>query len=132
MALGEIDGLKTLSDPLLQRMDFFVDDSLHVRGSAYRQIFELIRDEQILVVEGTDPYEAHYDPRSDTLTTQNGNPPPDLLNRSMLIHDCTHAIKDMEHVTIMALGNEAAAYLAQATYILLSNPTEPMGPGWGV
>ena len=131
MALGEIDVLKTLSDPLLQQMDFFVD-SLHVRGSAYRKIFELIKDEQILVVEGTDPNEAHYDPQSDTIATQNVNPPPNLFNRSTLIHECTHAIKDMEHVTITALGNEAAAYLAQATYLLLSNPTEPIGPGWGV
>ena len=131
MALKEIDVLKALSDPLLQRMNFFVD-SVHVRGTAYQTIFDLIKDEQILVVEGKNPNRATYDPRTDTLETQNVNPPADLFNRSILIHECTHAIKDMEHVTITQLGNEAAAYTAQATYLLLSNSKPLIPPGFGV
>jgi len=131
MALGEFDVLKTLSDPVLQRMNFFVEH-LHVEGSAYQKIFDLIQGEQILVQEGTDPNEADYDPKTDTLVTQNANSPADLLNRSMLVHECTHAIKDMNQVTIMSLSNEAAAYLAQGTYILLSNPNQSMPPGWEI
>ena len=132
MALREFDVLKTLSDPHLQEMDFFVDNSLHVRGEAYTKIFDLIKHEQILLVEGTNPNRAEYHPDTDTLVMQNVDPPPDLFNRSMLIHECTHAIKDMEHVTISQMGNEAAAYLAQGTYLLLSNRNPPIGPGWEV
>ena len=130
MALDKYDVLGALSDPFVQRIDFFVE-SLHVRGAAYQTISDLIKGEQILVVEGTNPNGARYIPQTDTLETQNVKPPADLLNRSLLIHECTHAIKDMERVTITALSNEAAAYLAQGTYLLLSNPNQSFPPGWG-
>ena len=122
MALGEFDVVKALSDPLLRRMDFFVDD-FHIRVEAYETIRDLIEDEQILVVDGKDPNKSTYDPATDTIATRYGaNSPAGLDDRAMLIHECTHAIKDMERVTITALGNEAAAYIAQATYLLLSDP----------
>jgi len=128
MALTNIDVLRTLSDPILKQIDFTLD-SIHVRGEAYEKIYELVNDEQILVVEGKDPNKATYNPGTDTIETQNAPSPPDLLNRSMLVHEATHAIKDMEHVTVTALGNEAAAYIAQATYLLLSNPQFQLPPG---
>ena len=54
MALTDIDVLRTLSDPILKQIDFTLD-SMHVRGEAYEKIYELVKDEQILVVEGKDP-----------------------------------------------------------------------------
>jgi outer membrane protein OmpA-like peptidoglycan-associated protein len=126
MPLSEWNVLKTLSDPVLERLDFFVD-SMHIRGEAYQKIYDLIKDEQILVVEGKNPDKATYKSDTDTLTTQNAPSPPDLFNRSVLVHECTHAIADMEHATISALGNESAAYLAQAVYLLLSDP-KPLIP----
>ncbi|PSJ50778.1 hypothetical protein C7I84_28160 [Mesorhizobium ephedrae] len=131
MPLSDIDVLHALSEPVLQKMDFTVD-GLHIRGEAYRKIFELIRDEQILVVVGDNPGLATYDPGSDTLTTQKGDSPPDLFNRSILIHECTHAIRDMEYVKMTAKSNEAAAYLAQATYLALSSAQPTIPAGWGV
>jgi outer membrane protein OmpA-like peptidoglycan-associated protein len=128
MPLTEIDVLRTLSDPVLKQIDFHLD-SMHIRGEAYQKIYELIDDEQILVVEGKDPNRATYDPGADTITTQNAPTPPDAFARSLLVHEATHAIKDMEHVTITALGNEAAAYIAQATYLLLSAATAQVPPG---
>jgi outer membrane protein OmpA-like peptidoglycan-associated protein len=128
MALTEIDVLRTLSDPLLKQIDFHLD-SMHIRGEAYQKIYELIDDEQILVVEGKDPNLAVYNPSTDTITTQNAPTPPDAFARSVLVHEATHAIKDMEHVTITALGNEAAAYIAQATYLLLSAGSAQVPPG---
>jgi len=130
MALTEIDVLRTLSDPVLQKIDFFLD-SMHVRGAAYQKIFDLIRDEQILVKVGKNPDRATYYPKTDTIETQEASSPPDLFNRSVLVHECTHAIKDMEHVTITSLGNEAAAYLAQAVYLLLSNAQPQIPAGYG-
>ena len=129
MALTDIDVLRTLSDPVLKRIDFTLD-SIHVRGEAYQKIYELIRDEQILVVTGKNPNKATYHPGTDTIETQNAPSPPDLFNRSILVHEATHAIKDMEHVTVTALGNESAAYVAQATYLLLSNPQPHIPPGY--
>lgn len=121
MPLGEFDVIKALSDSLLKRIDFFVDD-FHIRVEAYQRISDLIEDEQILVVEGKDPNKSTYNPATDTIATRYGaNSPAGLDDRAMLIHECTHAIKDMEHVTITALGNEAAAYIAEATYLLLSD-----------
>jgi len=131
MPLGQNDVLHTLSDPVLQKMDFTVD-GLHVRGDAYRKIFELIRDEQILVTQGDEAGLATYDPGSDTLMTQKADSPPDLFNRSMLIHECTHAIKDMEYVQMTSKSNEAAAYIAQATYLALSSANPSIPAGWGV
>jgi outer membrane protein OmpA-like peptidoglycan-associated protein len=130
MPLSEYDVLKTLGDPVLQRIDFSMD-SMHVRGEAYQKIYDLIKDEQILVVEGKNPDKASYNADTDTIETQNTPSPPDLFNRSILVHECTHAIKDMERVTVTALGNEATAYLAQAVYLLLSDPQVQVPPGYG-
>ena len=128
MALTEIDVLRTLSDPVLKQIDFHLD-SMHIRGEAYKKIYDLIDDEQILVEVGSNPNRAVYNPGTDTITTQNAPSPPDAFARSVLVHEATHAIKDMEHVTITALGNEAAAYIAQATYLLLSAGTAQVPPG---
>jgi outer membrane protein OmpA-like peptidoglycan-associated protein len=125
MALDEKDVRGVLSDPVLRRMDFWVDN-IHVLGSSYTKIADLIEDEQILVVPGTDPLNAQYDDASDTLTTQKVDPPPNLLNRATLIHECTHAVADMDFASVTWLTNEAAARIAQATYLLLSNPNPPI------
>ena len=51
MPLGQMDVLTAVGDPVLNKMDFTVD-GLHIRGEAYRKIFEYIRNDQILVVTG--------------------------------------------------------------------------------
>lgn len=129
MALTEDDVRLALSDPVLQRMDFWVD-SVHVRGEAYTKIADLIEDEQILVVPGTDPNHSEYFFESDTIMTQKASPPADLINRSAMIHECTHAIADMERATVTHLSNEAAARIAQATYLLVSSPNPAIPPIW--
>lgn len=131
MPLGQIDVMMAVGDSVLNKMDFFVD-GLHVRGEAYRKIFELIRDDQILVVTGDTEGLATYRSDIDTITTQKADSPPDLFNRSILVHECTHAIKDMEYVQMTAKANESAAYLAQAVYLLLSDPNPTLPAGWGV
>jgi outer membrane protein OmpA-like peptidoglycan-associated protein len=121
MPLTSEDVLGVLSDPVLQRMDFWVD-SIHVRGEAYSAIADLIDREQILVVSGDDPDHSQYDSRTDTITTQLAGAPPDLFNRSRLVHECTHAIVDWEYVVTTQHINEAAVRIAQVTYLLVSDP----------
>jgi len=128
VALTDIDVISALSDPVLQRMDFRVA-GVHVRGGAYATISDLIDREQILVVSGNDPKFAHYNPQTDTITTQKADPPADLWNRSVLIHECTHAIADMEHVKVTYRTNEAAARMAHAVYLLVSMRNPPIPPG---
>jgi outer membrane protein OmpA-like peptidoglycan-associated protein len=130
MPLGQMDVLTAVGDPVLNKMDFTVD-GLHIRGEAYRKIFEYIRNDQILVVTGNNEGLASYNADTDTITTQKADSPPDLFNKSILVHECTHAIKDMEYVKMTAKANESAAYLAQAVYLLLhdANPTIPAGYG---
>jgi hypothetical protein len=134
MPLGKGDVLAVLADPVLNRMNFFLDQ-MHISGPQYALIHQLIEDEQILVKVGEDlkpPVIAEYDAKNDTLETQkNVEPPLDLFNRSILIHECTHAIHDMDFVTSTSLANEAAAYLAQATFLLLSDPNPRIPPNAG-
>src|SRR5687767_6409530 len=110
-------------------MNFSVD-SVQVNGEAYQKIWQLIDDEQILVVAGNDPGEAHYNAKTDTIMTQKSEPPLDLFNRSVLIHECTHAIADMQFANITWLTNEATARIAQATYLLLSAPKPQIPAGY--
>lgn len=131
MPLGQMDVLTAVGDSVLSKMDFSVD-GLHIRGEAYRKIFELIRDDQILVETGDDEGLATYNSETDTLTTQKASSPPDLFNKSILVHECTHAIKDMEYVKMTAKANESAAYLAQAVYLLLKDPNPTIPAGYGV
>lgn len=130
MPLGQTDVLVAVGDSVLGKMDFTVDGA-HIRGEAFRKIFEYVRDDQILVVTGDDPGQASYQADTDTLTTQLADSPADLFNRSMLVHECAHALVDMEFVKMTSKANECAAYLTQAVYLLLntSRPTIPAGYG---
>jgi outer membrane protein OmpA-like peptidoglycan-associated protein len=125
-----MDVLVAVGDSVLSKMDFTVDGA-HIRGEAFRKIFEFVRDDQILVVTGDDPGQASYQSDTDTLTTQLADSPADLFNRSILVHECAHALVDMEFVKMTSKANECAAYLTQAVYLLLntSRPTIPAGYG---
>jgi outer membrane protein OmpA-like peptidoglycan-associated protein len=112
--------ISTLLDPVLQKIDFWVD-SVHVRGDAYRRVAQLIYEDQILVVSGDNPKRAEYDSVRDTITTQLAGSPPDLTNRGVLVHESTHAIADMEVASVTWRTNEVAAYLAENLYLLLSS-----------
>ena len=68
MALTEDDVIQALSDPVLRRMDFWVD-TVRIQWSKYEKIANLIEDEQILVVPGADPDHSEYNVESDTITT---------------------------------------------------------------
>jgi outer membrane protein OmpA-like peptidoglycan-associated protein len=119
MPLTEDDAIRVLTDPILQRMDFWVDN-IHVRGEAYAKIAEFITDEQILVVSGTNPLRGEYNPSTDTITTK--NVAANLFGNCHIVHESTHAIADMERAVVTWKTNEAAARIAQATYLLLSDP----------
>jgi len=131
MPLTQQDVLDTLNSYFVTQMDFWID-RVHVCARNYNSVRTLIENGDIPVAEGT-ASNAYYNPQTDVLTTQAGTPPPDLEDRALLVHECTHAIVDVEKYDITRLTNEVVAYVAQHTYLLLANPNykvPPNNPPW--
>jgi len=101
---------------------------VHVCARNYDKIRTLIEMDDIHVVGGTAPNNAFYDYKSNTLTTQNIASPPDLDARALLLHECTHALVDVEKYSVSRLNDELAAYLAQHTFLLMGNPALKTSP----
>lgn len=81
MALTKIDVMNVLNDPILARMDFWVE-SLHVCRDSYRYVANLIDGDYIHVDGGTSPNNAKYYYETNTLITQSIDPPADLEARA--------------------------------------------------
>jgi hypothetical protein len=131
MPLSEADVLNTLSDPVTLNMNFWVGP-VHISGKAYGVIRDHVRAGNILVVPGTSNL-AFYNDKTDILTTQAGNSPATMDQRSQLLHECTHALIDVftNGIKVTRHIDELAAYLAQFAYKLRSNPAWAFGPNDG-
>ncbi len=134
MALSKTDVMNVLNDPILARMDFWVE-SLHVCQDSYRYVAKLIDGDYIHIAPGASgsAVNAFYHDDTDTLDTQTVDPPPDLEARALLLHECTHGFIDAMNFDITRLTEETGCYLAQYTYVLLKNPAfvvPPNNPPW--
>jgi hypothetical protein len=122
------DVLEILSDPVLSKLNFFVGD-VHIASRLYMKVGILIEEEDIVVERGNEAGKAKYNMSGNRLITQ-----PDPLSshdqRGLIIHECTHAFIDIDQLRVSRLTSEAAAYLAQVTYLLLKNPAYT-APGQG-
>ena len=116
------DVLEVLSDPVLGKMNFFVED-VHIESRQYAKVQYLIENDAIEVEHGEEEGKAAYSMSADRLVTQKESPLASLEQRGLIIHECTHAIIDMDQLRVTRLTSEAAAYLAQVTYLLLKKPT---------
>ena len=116
------DVLEVLSDPVLGKMNFFVMD-VHIESRQYLKISYLIENDAIQVEQGEKEGKAAYSMSHDRLVTQRENPLASLEQRGLIVHECTHAIIDMDELRVTRVTSEAAAYLAQVTYLLLKKPT---------
>ena len=131
MPLNEGDVLNTLSDTVTTSMNFWVG-AVHISGKGYGVIRDHIRAGNILVVPGSSNL-AFYDIKTDILTTQAGNSPATMDQRSLLLHECTHALVDVftNGSKVTRHIDELAAYLAQFAYKLRSNPAWALGSNDG-
>jgi len=131
MPLNESDVLNTLGDPITAGMDFWIGP-VHISGKSYGVLRDHILARNILVVGGTQTL-AHYDGRTDVLTTQIGNSPANLQERALLLHECTHALVDVftSDIKVTRHVDELACYFAQLVYMMRSNPalSPAAGPG---
>lgn len=128
MPLDEGDVLNILNEPVVKGMDFWVGP-VHISGNSYGVVRDNIRADNILVVGGSQNL-AFYDSQTNILTTQAVNPPPDLGQRALLLHECTHALIDVfdYDVKVTRHIDELSAYLAQWVYTMRSDPSTSVGP----
>jgi outer membrane protein OmpA-like peptidoglycan-associated protein len=132
MALGKTDVLDVLNDPILARMDFWVEN-IHICRDTYRYVANLINNDNISIAPGPDRDKAHYYYPTNTLETQSIDPPADWDARALLLHECAHAFVDIMNLSITQLTEETAGYLVQFTYLLLKDPhyvVPPNNPAW--
>lgn len=130
MPIGKAEILAVLADPVLNRMNFAVGDIM-INARQYKNVADYIADGDISVVVGNGAL-AFYDGNRNEIETQKGDPPLNLGDRAQILHECTHAIADIDGLDVLRLTDEVAAYLAQLTYMELSQPgllpTGPRGP----
>lgn len=126
MPITKEDVLQVLDDPKLHSIRFSVGP-IQVNSVEYDKVSDYIESGAIDVVPGKANY-SKYIPQKDTLITRQGNPPLDENVRSNLLHECTHAISDINKYDVTRLTDEAAAYIAQLTYALILRPSLPEPP----
>lgn len=127
MPIGKAEILAVLADPVLSRMNFAVGD-VKINVRQYKNVADYIADGDIGVISGTGAL-AFYDGNRNEIETQAGNPPLGLADRAQILHECTHALADIDGVDVLRLTDEVAAYLAQLIYMHISNPGPlPTGP----
>jgi hypothetical protein len=121
MPIGKDDVLAALSDPVLRDFRFSIGQTT-VGPEGFREVHGAIAKGRIKVAPGTGQQIAFYNMRTNTIETPRGNPPLHVGERAQLIHECVHAMNDLRFVNEVTLIEEAAAYLAQLTFMLLSMP----------
>lgn len=121
MPIEKEDILEVLRDPRLHRISFSVG-LISINSDEYDMVADYIEAGGVTVVPGK-AKEAKYTPQANTLRTMDGNPPLDLNTRTNALHECTHIISDINEYNISRLRDEAAAYLAQMTYVMLIDPS---------
>lgn len=133
MPITKTDVLHVLDDPTLRAIRFSVGP-IQVNSVEYDKVSDYIEAGAIEVVPTRKSY-SMYRPQEDTLYTRDGNPPLDEPRRSNLLHECTHAIADINQYDVARLTEEVAAYLAQLTYFMIltefSADQPPLGSALG-
>ena len=64
---------------------------------------------------------GYYEPGPNTLWFRFPYTSGDLVKQSVIVHEATHAILDMEKADVMIGDAEAIAYVAQCQYFIINN-----------
>lgn len=124
MPITKADVLAVLNDPILGKINFSVG-TLRVNAAAFRIVARYIEAGDIEVVPGTSATVAVYDRRLNHIETPARNPPLDFTDSAQLLHECVHAISDINGGGSV-LEDEVAGYLAQTIFAQISHPTPPI------
>lgn len=126
MPITKAEVLDVLDDWRIRNIRFSVG-SIDINAFEYSQVADAIKVGAIDVEPGSKTYSL-YIPKKNLIMTRSGDPPMDLNARTNLFHELTHAIPDINELKITRLLDEAAAYMAQFTYLLLLEPTTAEPP----
>lgn len=113
-ALTKQDVLDTLSDPTLYRILIYAE-GLWISGATFYAVRKAIEDGKIAVEEGTETI-AKYFPKENKIVTQVGTSPAGIHPRSLLLHECTHAMFDVLKFQISTITEEVLCYIVQFAY----------------
>ena len=125
MPITTSDVIKALNDPALGKINFSVG-LIKVNAGEFRNVADCIYAGDIKVTSGNEAL-AFYSGHDNELITQRGDPPLDYTDRAQLLHECTHAIVDINKLKVLRLHDEVAGYLTQLTYSVILNPS-PLVP----
>jgi len=125
MPITTSDVIQALNDPALGQINFSVGP-IKVNAGEFRNVADCIYAGDIKVTPGNEAL-AFYSGHDNELITQRGNPPLDFTDRAQLLHECTHAIVDINKLKVLRLHDEVAGYLTQLTYSVILNPS-PLVP----
>jgi hypothetical protein len=120
MPIMKDEVLRVLRHPSLSKINFSVG-AITVDAEGYRNVAAYVDAEDIKVVPGTEDV-AFYDGHRNTITTPAGNPPLEIGRAAQLLHECTHAIVDIDRLDVLRLDDEVAAYLAQLIFMRVAEP----------
>jgi len=126
MPITKSDVIKALNDPTLGKIDFSVG-RIKVNAGEFRNVADCVYAGDIKVTPGNESL-AFYSNHLNELTTQRGNPPLDFTDRAQLLHECTHAIVDINKLKVLRLHDEVAGYLTQMTYSMITSPSPLVPP----
>ena len=123
MPIGKKEVLEVLEDARLGQIRFSYG-RIHVNAAGYQKVADHIAAGTIKVVRGTKTDRSEYSSRSNTLKFDPGfSVPLDGNARSSVVHECTHAMIDLNKWSVLMLENEAVAFIAKFAYLLLLNPS---------
>jgi len=114
------DVLDALLDPVLYKINI-IFDTVVINGMGFGFVRSQIAAGNIEVVQGSSSANAYYNTGDDTLTTQDGPSPAPYWKKSLLIHECVHAMFDLYKYTTTGLTNELLCYITQVAYEIMSD-----------
>jgi hypothetical protein len=129
MSIGVQDVLEVLSDFRIHGIRFSAGP-IHVNVEEYDRVADFIESGAIEIKSTAS--QKQYVPQDNTLFLINGDSRTDFNIRSGILHECTHIISDINQVQVTRLEDEAAAYMAQFSFLMLLDPSYQAPPIRGV
>lgn len=120
MAIGKDEVVEVLSDMRIRSIRFSAG-AISVNVEEYDRVADYVGSGAIKIKPTTSV--KRYVPKANTLYLLDGDPVNDFNIRSGILHECTHVIADINKAAISRLHDEAAAYLAQFSFMNLLDPS---------
>lgn len=121
MTIGKDEVLEVLADLRIRSIRFSAGP-INVNVDEYNRVADFI-DTGAVEVKSTKQSFNRYVPEKNTLFLKDGDSRNDLSIRTGILHECTHVIADINKVRVLRLHDEAAAYLAQFSFLKLLDPS---------